>query len=311
MSELWKRPTPTAATEVTPDHEQSEAWRRPTLDARDPLSFEATKFYREWERRVKHGGANDYIICVTPSSKTGVSGTGKTTCATVLAKELDVSEEGFDAEKKATLDAGDLAYDVLPEVGEGSALIFDEAQGAPGTDSLNSRRGMKSESIDAINAILANRDLRVTLIIVGQQLGMLDNNIYPMLDAWFLIRYQPDHSKGPLLTHHKLHSNDYELKNPQLRTPAVEDLTWPALSADDPDYQVMERKKQEAKRKRSPGDEESGEPSVPQALSEMPTKHRDAIIKDLRRNHGVEREDLADAAGVSAQRISQIAPLED
>lgn len=311
MSTGWKRPTVDRDAERPNSAGAQSQWRRPSIEAKDPLKFDQTEFRKEWEKKVAQGTPNDYVIALTPSSKTGVSGTGKTTCGTALAKSLDISDEGFDAEKKATLDAGELAYDILPQVGKGSALIFDEAQGAPGTDSLNSRRGMKSEAIDAINAILANRDQRITLIIIGQQLGMLDSNIYPMLDAWFLIRHEPGDPYGPLLTHHKIQSNDYELKNPQLRTPAIEDLTWPRLSANDPDYRVMEKKKQAAKQKRTPDGDGEGGASIPGSLEEMPNKHRDAIIKDLRRNHGVGTEELADASGVSTQRISQIAPLEN
>ncbi|MFB6200867.1 MAG: hypothetical protein ABEI98_02540 [Halorhabdus sp.] len=213
------------------------------------LDFEDTELYDRWRRRVKEGKPNDFIICVTASSHTGVSGTGKTTAEVGLCKEFDLTDSGFSAEENATLDSGELAYEILPNIESGSAVCFDEAQGAPATDSVNARRGMKQEAIDAINAILANRDMRITLVITAQQLSMLDSSLYPLIDAWLLIRYEPDDPRGPLMTHHKLHVNDYDLKNPSLKTPGVEDLTWPEIPMDDPDYRVLEAKKQDAKQR--------------------------------------------------------------
>jgi hypothetical protein len=267
-----------------------------------------SRLHARWRKRVELGYANDFIICVTPSSKTGVSGTGKTTLATVLAKHFDKSEDGFSAEEKATLDSGHLAYDIIPGIDSKSAVIFDEAQGAPGTDSVNARRGMKSEALDAINAILANRDKSLTLILVGQQLNMLDKNLYPMIDAWVLIRKGPDEPQGPLATHHKIHTNDYDLSSSTPKTPGVEDLTWPPLPKDDPDYVVMEEKKQKAKLRRaqSAGDDDEGEPmGIPDTLADMPMKHRDAVIRDLRAR-GVDREKVAESAGIDPTRVSQI-----
>lgn len=308
MSYAWERPT----VDGTPVDEIDErrGWNRPTINERDPLPFEETQLYQDWRRHVYLGKPNDMFIVITPSSRTGVSGSGKTTAETALAKSFDFSEVGFDADEKGTVDIAELAYEILPTVTLGSAVAADESQGLPGTDSLNSRRGMKTSSIDAINAILAARDGRITLIMVVQQLSMLDSSVYPLIDAWLLIRREPDDPGGPLMTHHKVHTDDYDLKNPKLRTPAVEDLTWPRLPHDDPDYQAMQRKKHEGKQRGGANGESEDGPSIPGSLAEMPPEHRDPLIKDLRRNHGVGRDDLADAAGVSPQRISQIAPIE-
>lgn len=274
-------------------------------DTRDTwLDWEDTSLYRDWDKQVVQGG-NDFIIAITPSSKTPVSGTGKTTAGVAFAKHFDRSPSGFDAEEKGTLDAGELAYGIIPEVEAGSAVIFDEAQGAPGTDSVNARRGMTTEAIDAINAILANRDKNLTLILIGQRLSMLDKNLYPMIDAWCLIRKAPIQEGGPLMTYHSIYINDYDLGNPSAKTPGHEDLSWPEISGDDEDYSVMERKKQEAKQKRSESASEGEGVSLPDNIGEMPQKHRDSIICDLR-NRGVDRETVAEAAGVSPSRVSQI-----
>ncbi|WP_254544101.1 hypothetical protein [Halomarina pelagica] len=259
--------------------------------------WQQTLLYKRWHQRVAVGGPNDFIICITPSSKTGVSGTGKTTLATVLAKEFDLTDDGFNAEEKATLDAGELAYDILPEVESGSALIFDEAQGAPGTASVNSRRGMTSAALDAINGILANRDKRLTLIIVAQQLSMLDKLLYPMIDAWLLIRIEPTQPNGPLVTHHKIYVEDYDLGSPKSKTPALEDLSWPALSRRDPDYRTMERKKQKAKRKRSEAADE-----LP---AEIPKPLRDEKITQMYAA-GISQKKIGEIFDISQSMVSQI-----
>jgi len=141
---------------------------------------------------------------------------------------------------------------------------------------------------------------------------MLDKNLFPMIDAWLLIRREPDMPNGPMMTHHRIHVDDYDLKSPDLTTPAIEDLEWPRIPANDPDYAALEAKKQAAKQKGGNPDDEGDEDDslpVPNTLGDMPVDYRDPIIKDLRKR-GVDREKLAEAAGVSAQRISQIAPVE-
>jgi hypothetical protein len=271
------------------------------------LDWPDTALFRRQRRRVDQPPANDFVVAITPSSHTGVSGTGKTTLATTLAKSFDVSESGFDAEKKATLDAGKLAYEVVPSVEPGSAVIFDEAQGAPGTDSVNSRRGMKSESLDAINGILANRDKRLTLILVGQQLAMLDKNLFPMIDAWLLIRKEPSDPTGPLVTHHKLYIEDYDLRSPDIKTPGVEDLRWGPLPADDPDYSAMEKKKQRAKQRRSASDnEEADDPTaLPDDISQWPKSKRDLALK-MAYESGASQSELADRVDLQQATISRI-----
>jgi len=267
------------------------------LDSADPiLDWQDTVLYKRWMRKVS--AKNDFLICISPSSRTSGSGSGKTTLAVTLAQKMDRSESGFDAETKATLDAGDLAYGILPNVEEGSAVIFDEAQGAPGTTSVHRRRGMTSEALDAINAILANRDKNLTLIMIVQQLAMLDKMLYPMLDAWMLITADPTSPTGAECVHHTLMTNDYDLQNPEIKTPAHETLSWSELPVDDDDYAEMERKKQAAKRKRS--DSDSEEPS-----DSLTTRARNRLIVE-RAAEGVKQKHLAKTFNISRQRVSQI-----
>jgi hypothetical protein len=225
-----------------------------------------TKLYRRWFQRIKEPPTNDFLLVLSASSKSAVSGTGKTTVATGLAKTLDSSVSGFDAESQATLSAGELGYEIIPSVENRSAVIIDEAQGTPGAGSaMNKRRSMKTETIETISSILANRDKGLTIIVVVQQFQMLDAWLLPLVDAWLLIRRGPGHPQGELATHHKVQVDDYDLQSPTLKTPAIEDLRWPPLPADDPDYAVMERKKQEAKERSQGGDDnEDGLPKQAQ-----------------------------------------------
>jgi len=203
--------------------------------------------------------ANDFLICVSASSKSAVSGTGKTTVGTGLGKSLDGSKSGFDAETQGTLSAGELGYEIIPQVESRSSVIIDESQGTPGGGSaLNKRRAMKTETIETIGSILANRDKMLTMVIIVQNFSMLDSWLYPLIDAWLLIRKGPGHPQGPLATHHKVEIDDYDLKSPDLRTPAVEDLSWDALPDGDPDYAAMDQKKQEAKQRSQGETEDAG-----------------------------------------------------
>lgn len=232
---------------------------------RELTAFEGSILHERVDRAINQGHPNDYVICVTASSKTSVSGTGKTTLEARLGKGFDQSRGGFDAKEKATLDAGDLAYNIVPDTESLSAIIGDEMQGAPGTVGLDKRRGMKQEVVDAISSILANRDKQFVIIIGAQMVQMLDIRFVPIIDSWLLIRHGPDHPEGPLGTHHLVYVDDYNFRDPKIRTPALEDFTWDSLPYDDPDYAHLEKMKQKAKRKRQDDEEDRDLPKQTQA----------------------------------------------
>jgi hypothetical protein len=269
--------------------------------------FKRTHLYRRWYNQVvRPADPNDFVIAISPSGKTQVTNTGKTTLGVTLSKALDYSDPGFDAETNATLDAQDLAYETYPQSAQHSALLWDEAQGAPGTDGLDSRRSMADSTLAALRAVVTNRNEGKTLIIITQQLGWLDSRLYPLLDAWLLIRRAPSHPQGPSFRHHKFNVSDYDLKNPKEKTPVLETLTWPDLPDDDPDYRHLSELKESAKNRGSDDDESAdAAPAVPDGIADLPLEARDAVIKDLREG-GVDRQKLADRVGVSASRISQI-----
>lgn len=217
---------------------------RQTSDSGD--EYENRLFERQ-DKRVNQGVPNDFVIAVTASGKSAMSGTGKTTLATHIAKECDSSPGGFDADEKATLNIQEFARKVA-EIPDKSAIIYDESQGTPGEGTgLDARRGMKDETLDAINSILANRNKNLTVVLVAQHLPLLDKRVPMLLDAWVLIRKGPDEPDGPLAVHHKVQVEDYTFGSPKIRTPGVEDLDWPSLPEDDPDYLILESLKEDAK----------------------------------------------------------------
>lgn len=280
------------------------SWPRPQLRKIAPQNWSETDLHHRWAKSVRDGRPNDFVIVISPSSKTGVSGTGKTTLATCLAEEFDVTDEGFDAEETGTTDLSELAYDILLNSEPGSAIIFDEAQGTPSGTGLNKRRGMKSETLDAVNSILANRDNRYTLIIVVQQLSMLDASMLPLIDAWLLITKEPDDPRGPEVVNHEIYGDDYELKSDGLKTPAPENLTWPPM-VDSYNYAVMERKKQSAKQR--DGGESEGEKEQPFTKQDLPKKVRDEIIREhWEQAEDVTQKEVAERWDLTQQMVNNI-----
>jgi hypothetical protein len=213
------------------------------------MEFTNSYLYYRWDQQVRKPPSNDFVIAISASGKSSMSRTGKTTLETYLAEQFNerATGEPFHAETQATLDAGDLAYNVVPEVPDNSVVCLEEAQGAADTVGLDARRGMKQEAIDAINAILNNGNKQLTIIITAQHMPMLDKRVPPLVDAWLLIRYGPSSPNGPLAIHHAMNVEDYSFGDPQIKTPAMEDFAWPKVAEDNPNYRTLEEKKVEAK----------------------------------------------------------------
>jgi hypothetical protein len=183
---------------------------------------------------------------------------------------------------------------------------MDEAQGTQSGTGLNARRGMKSESIDTINAILNNRDKNLTVILIFQDMAMGDSSLYGSVDSWLLIRKGIEERNGPQAVHHELKKSDYDWGNPQPVTPALEDLVWDALPEDDEDYSHMETMKQSAKSQG--GADEDGEPA-PMSAGDVPDNARNELIRGL--DSEVPQKTLAEQFGLSQSRVSQIAKGDD
>lgn len=203
----------------------------------------SSRLYTDWYYRVASGNPNDYIIAITADPRfTGVSGSGKTTMAGGLAKwYLDFSPGGYDAEIQYTQQPQEILGKMYPETEAMATLIYDEAQGTPSDTGLNSKRSMKSDAIEAINTVATRRKDRKTLIVISQSLKALNKDLYDFIDAWVLIT-DDVHYRA---THYAVQPDVFNLENRKTHTPGVEDLTWDPLPADDSDYAVMERIKDE------------------------------------------------------------------
>jgi len=274
---------------------------KPTLNADSgdgPAGLRQSKLYHDWYERVACGDPNDYVIAVSADPRsTGVSGSGKTTLGGGLAKRwFDYSEGGFDAEVQYTLDAAKLAYDLYEETGELSVLVGDEMQGTPATTGLNAKRSQKSEALDAVNAIAAGRSDRKTVILIVQDLKSLNKDALTFIDAWLLIRDDFDY----IATHYGVAPDVFDLGSRETKTPGVEEITWDALPEDDPDYQAMERKKEQAKRGEREYSEDDGD-SAPT----MPMEERNRMIRVMS-NGGMENDEIAEEFDLTPGRISQI-----
>lgn len=221
--------------------------------------IEESQLYEDWENRVKLGNPNDYIIVISANPKsTGVSGTGKTTFALRLAKTyFDISDSGYDAEAKATLDPSKI-LNMYNQSEPGSAIIYDEAQGTPSSTGLNAKRTMKDESINAINTIATKRKERVALIVVTQNIKTLVTDLYDFVDAWLLIQDDVHH----YATHYEVNPDVFDFETRKTQTPGVEHLTWDPFSRGDSDYKYLTKLKDEAT-DMGGGETEEQDPDLP------------------------------------------------
>jgi len=130
--------------------------------------------YRKWFENVCTPPTNDFLIVISASSRTPVSGTGKTTLGTGLAKTLDRSEGGVAADAQSTLNADESGNTVIPDAPDKAAVIMDDTEGTPGEGSGMIRmRAMKQEVMVAINSVMANRDKTLTIIPICWTIRMM------------------------------------------------------------------------------------------------------------------------------------------
>jgi len=218
----------------------------PEPEKRDTVGC-ATKseLYALWRRRVVEDD-NDFIIAVAPSSQTAISGTGKTTLAIQLARLFDNSEEGFDAERQASLDAAEVANELIPNTPTGTSIIFDEAQGTLDGDGVDSRRGMSSSVIDMARSAAQYRKQQHTLIIVAQSTDWIDGRMMDLIDRLLLIQEKNVREGWARAVSFDHYRNDLPGGWSGERTPAIEDIYWEPLPEDDPDYLHLDKLKDEA-----------------------------------------------------------------
>lgn len=265
----------------------------------EPASFYESQLYHDWYSRVATGNPNDFVIAISAHPGfTGVSGSGKTTLAGGLAKNyFDHSPDGYDGERKFTVDAGVLAYEMYEDTEPLSCLVGDEMQGTAANTNLNSKRSMKSESLATYNTIAGQRKGRKTLILVFQTLDKAMKDMFDFVDAWLLIVDDVDYR----CNHYKVLPEPFNFESNKTKTPRVETLTWDALPKDDPDYRKMEQKKDQA----NAGNREYGGGEEEEEDQKMPKQLRDAQIRKLNDN-GVKQSKLAESFDLTQPTISRI-----
>lgn len=223
------------------------------------LGFEDLDLYETWEDRMASG--NDYIVAIAASSRTEMSGTGKTTLATQLCRTFDDSETGFDATEKATLSSDEVTNQLYPNAEPRSAILFDEAQGTANSDGVDNRRAMADEVMKMSRAAATHRWKQITLVIVSQSTRWIDSRMLDILDRLILIQ-EKNHDEGwarAVIFDH--YFRDLPSSGKGERTPAIEDIYWYPLPEDDPDYKELHEMKARAgdPTNGSDGDDEDNE----------------------------------------------------
>jgi hypothetical protein len=264
--------------------------------------FRQTSLYHDWYQRVASGNPNDYTILITAHpGYTSTSGAGKTTLGAWLARQLHIDGMAgqWSAQKHYTLDVQQFAYEVLPGAQSGAALFGDEMQGTVANTNFNKMRTTKTEQLQALAAIAGDRKNRTTKILVFQTLKRINSYLLDYVDSWLLIVDDSNYVAG----HYKVLPEDVFNLNGSggIKTPRVEELTWPQLPADDPEYQRMEKLKSQANR----GEGEFIDSSDEEQDRTIPKSVRDKKITELYEN-GVQQKKLAKAFDLTQPTVSDI-----
>lgn len=209
--------------------------------------YDDSALAKKHRRRVLHGN-NDFIIVIAASSRSAVSGTGKTTLAINEARKHDYSDGGYTARKKGTVNASKFSRDLLTDqtdVPNMSAVIFDESQGTLSGSGIDSRRSMKQSVMDVTTALATLRFRQLTTIIVAQSTDWIDKRIDTLLDALILIQPRSNENEPVRADVYETYYNDFEF-NQQRYTEKLCSIRWPPLPEDDPDYQHLHQLKEES-----------------------------------------------------------------
>jgi hypothetical protein len=268
-------------------------------------TFTDSELYQLWKERVLFDD-NDLIVAIAASSRTEISGTGKSTLAVTMARHFDNSSTGFDAENKATLHATEMANELYPRCESQSALIFDEAQGTLDSDGVDSRRAMANSVVTMSRAAAQYRKRQHSLILVTQSTDWIDSRMMELLDRLVLIQeknVRKGFARAVCFDHYRedLPSNG----GVEERTPAIEDIMWTPLSESDPDYQVIEKMKEQVGDAGSDDEEGTAEDLV-KDFHDLPVKQRNRLVKQVYNETDVTQSQMANLAELSQQRVSEI-----
>lgn len=247
------------------------------------LSLKKSQLYQTWRDRVVKDD-NDFIIAIAASTRTSISGTGKSTLATQLAERFDISSSGFNAEEKASLDSEEIAEELYPNLPNKSSIIFDEAQGTLGSDGVDSRKAMANAVVKMSRSAATFRYKQHTLIIVAQSTAWLDSRMMDLIDRLVLIQEKNPEDKfarAVVFDHYRedLPSNSTAKEY----TPAIEDIYWepePVGRSEDfkQNYEYLHRLKEKTAEKEETDDD---------STHELTDKQRRELARSLYQDFGL------------------------
>jgi len=246
-------------------------------------SAEQSELYGKWKERVIDDD-NDFIIAIAASSRTALSGTGKTTLGVTLAEKLDRSPGGFDASEQASLDSEEVANDLIPELPPQSAIIFDEAQGTLSSDGVDARRGMASAVVDMARSAAQFRKRQHTLIIIAQSTDWLDSRMMDLIDRLVLIQEKNPHEEFARAVTFDHYRDDLPSNTTAKQyTPAIEDLYWEPVPMDSPNYTALDEMKEAAGNndERQPEDQEGSKVKQIAMAANFLRENQDATLRDI------------------------------
>jgi hypothetical protein len=262
----------------------------PLYDSRNAVqSIAESDLMQTWQKRLRND--NDMIVAIAASSKTEMSGTGKTTLGIQLARHMNESNGPFVADEHGTLSSEAVADELYPNIDHRAPILFDEAQGTANSDGIDNRRAMADAVLNMSRAAATYRYKQIPLVLITQSTRWIDSRMMDIIDRLILIQetnQRASFGRAVVFDHYFDDLSDEK----QEYTPAVEDLYWRPLPADDPDYQAMHEMKRQA-----------GDPTTDdtEADEDAPTKSESQQILDaieLHDNHGVPWRKVAEFPGM-------------
>jgi hypothetical protein len=252
-----------------------------------------SELYQTWRERVVNDD-NDYIVAIAASSRTPLSGTGKTTLGIQLAQLFDQSAQGFNATEKASLDSEHIADNLFTDLPHQSAIIFDEAQGTLGSDGVDSRKAMANAVVRMSRAAATFRYKQHTLIIIAQSTQWLDSRMMDLIDRLVLIQEKDAKSKYARAVTFDHYRDDLPSNTTADEyTPAIEDLYWEPEPNKRSDafkraYQKLHTLKEET------AENDKSATSGGNDDAEMSDANKRRLVVDLYRNQGLTQYEIAD-----------------
>lgn len=254
-----------------------------------------SKLFHEYASRLTAG--RDMHVIVTAAAETGV---GKTTLAFVLALLWDMHGWTVD---KATLDPRE--YDIMyDQVEPGSVLMLDEVEQA-----ADARRGSSRENVNLSQAFATKRYRQVFGLMTAPSKGWVDNRIGgDSVDYWIQAQETPDGRPKGEAKVYRLKNNEHYEESYSKRT---ETISWPVMDWHS-EFRALERKKverMEGATKSKYVHREEVEEIKENYWNKAWNKGRYELISGLA-EQGIQQQVIAEAAGLSAARISQLVNTE-